>query len=258
MRSTPASSIYGCARADRRTLSDPDRLATFHNEVPFGDGAWRALEHSSAVVRPAAWRAARRLRPAYRRFSLDLMRSIHAVAACDVIVDTSHYPLRARELRRIPGLEVTLLWLVRDPHGVVGSFQKDTSNRSKSPIAANLYLFCTNLVAVAVFFTHPRHRRLFVSYEELLKSPENVVHAIVSVVGLPEGDLPDLDRLATGVPFEGNRLLQQEVTQLQRELPAARRSLLTAVCQAPWVALAAILRRRAGTLGYESVPATPS
>ena len=57
------------------------------------------LERSSALFRPGRVRARRRLRPEYLRVNEAVYRAIGAVAGDTAIVDSSHYPLRARELQ---------------------------------------------------------------------------------------------------------------------------------------------------------------
>jgi hypothetical protein len=240
--------LRGVPNSDRSDVREfwtrvSSHLSRSCKEIPYGDSAWRALEHSSALVRPSAWRQARQLRPRYTGFSFSLLRSIQAISGCEAIVDTSHYPLRARELRRMPSVDVTLIWLVRDPRGVVASFRKPEASGTKSPMASNVYLFFTNLVAAIVFFTHPRRQRFFVSYEDFIKAPDDSLSAIVGAVeSLPKSDPPNFGLLATGMPFQGNRLVRQEVTQLERYLAPSPSSLLTLLCQTPWIVLTHRLR----------------
>ena len=41
------------------------------------------------------------------------------------IVDSSHFPRRARELQALNGIDLYILFLVRDPHSVVASWGRE-------------------------------------------------------------------------------------------------------------------------------------
>ena len=114
-----------------------------------------ALERSSALLDPRAWFIRRRLRERYRRVAEELYVAIGDVAEASHIVDTSHYPLRARELQALDGIELYLVYLVRDPQGVVASLDAaDPTSFSMGTLVANAYLWLTHLVSVGVFLRH--------------------------------------------------------------------------------------------------------
>lgn len=224
----------------------------------FGREAQVSIERSLALVRVHKWPARRRLRGAYRRVARKLYAAVAAETGGQVIVDTSHYPLRARELQREAGVELHLLYLVRDPQSVVRSFnRKDVAQYTKSTITTNVYLWLTNLLAVLVFLRQPRERRLFVRYEDFLARPAEVLGDILDQVGLAA--LPeDLDRLSTGVAFQGNRLIRQETIALQRSgEEAGRRSRLTSFSQLPWRIVLSRMRPLAGA-GVRTAAAAPA
>jgi hypothetical protein len=213
----------------------------------FGREPQRSVERSMALVRVHKWPARRRLRGPYRRIAESLYTAIAQAAGTSLIVDTSHYPLRALELQALRGVDLHLLYLMRDPQSVVASFnRKDVAQYRKSTLTTNVYLWLTNLLAVGVFLRHPPERRLFVRYEEFIAHPDRVLADILDQVGgsaLP----PDLSQLRTGIPFQGNRLIRSEVIALESAPSrAASRSLLTAAMQLPWNALLSRLRPVAG------------
>jgi hypothetical protein len=219
-----------------------------------------ALERSSSLLRPARLRARRRLRKRYREVSEQLYRAIARVSGASHIVDSSHYPLRARELQSLSGIELYLIFLVRDPHGVVASFgRSDVRERHFGMPTTNAYLWLTHLVALYVFLRHPRQRRLLVKYEELLADPQSLLRTILDQAGL-HAPIPDLARLHTGVPIQGNRLLRAPSVALQGAAAARpRRRLLTSVLQLPWRPVMSALARRnlpaARGAGQKNVPA---
>jgi hypothetical protein len=212
----------------------------------FGTEAQRSLERSAALFRIHKWQARRRLRAPYRRVAENLYHAIARATGAALIVDTSHYPLRARELQSLTGIDLYLLYLVRDPRSVVASFnRKDVAQYSKSTLTTNVYLWLTNLLSTLAFLRHPRERRLFVRYEDFVAEPEGIVGSVLHQVGSPL-PLPDFSRLRTGIPFQGNRVIRSEETALEAEPgQAGRASLLTTLLQLPWAFILSRLQPRA-------------
>ncbi|HMD56071.1 MAG TPA: sulfotransferase [Solirubrobacteraceae bacterium] len=239
------------ARSGASQLKDEERTR-FWNEVRlrvrgadplYGREPERAIERSLSLLRVNKWRARRRLRTPYRQVAESLYQAITAAAGTMFIVDTSHYPLRARELQELNGIDLYLLYLVRDPRSVVASFNRhDVAQYTKSTLTTNVYLWLTNLLAVLVFLRHPRERRLFVRYEDFVEDPARVLAEILGRAGLTAAP-PDFSRLLTGVPFQGNRLIRSEVIALESGPPKrAGRSALTTVLQLPWAFVLARLK----------------
>jgi hypothetical protein len=204
-----------------------------------------ALERSSALLDPRAWFIRRRLRQRYRRVAEELYVAIADVSAASHIVDTSHYPLRARELQTLDGIELYLVYLVRDPQGVVASLDAaDPTSFSMGTLVANAYLWLTHLVSVFVFLRHPPRRRMFLRHEDFLDDPANVLRQILDRTG-SSAPVPDLSALATGLAFQGNRFLRAETIALRAPRPGgARSSLMTKLLQLPWAPVFARLRPR--------------
>jgi hypothetical protein len=239
-------------------LEDPERLRFWSGVCAnvdgaaelFGNEAQRSIERSLSIFRVHKWPARLRLRASYRRVSQSLYRAIASASGATHIVDTSHYPLRAREMRQLHGVDFYLLYLVRDPQSVVASFNRhDVAQYTKSTFSTNVYLWLTNVLALSVFLRQPRERRLFVSYEELIADPLGVVADILSRVDSAAAP-PDLAALRTGLPFQGNRLIRSQVISLKLDSsPPRATSRATALVQAPMMALLARLRPRAKASG---------
>ena len=179
------------ARSGTASLDDPERVKFWSGvsaEVEdasdlFGHAA-SCLERSSVLFQPRRWPTRRRLRRRYRRIAEDLYQAIAHATGAGHIVDTSHYPLRARELQALAGIDLHLLYLVREPHSVVASLGRDdVPERRFGMFAANVYLWLTHLLAVVTFLRHPRERRLFVRHETFRADPEGVLRQILSHVG---------------------------------------------------------------------------
>jgi len=203
-------------------------------DLLLGETCWIGLEHSAALVKPRIRRMARRLIYPYRRFNRALFDAIARTAGVSTVIDSSHYPLRALELRRTNGLDVFIIMLVRDPQGVIASFRSNKSQGEKRVLAANAYLWLTHALGLAVYLTHPRSKRAFVRYEDLLANPARTVDRIIRMVG-EGGPPPSLSTFRVGKAFQGNRLLQAETVELHSLRPAlASRSTLTSLVQLPW------------------------
>lgn len=217
------------------------------HEALFGERALQRLEHSRSLLRLPRRRSDRELRRRYRDAMRDLYETIAELIDDQYIVDTSHYPLRARELRKLQSIDVHLVYLARDPQGVVASFaRQDVMQSPKRLLPTNLYLFATHLLSTIVFLSHPRERRVFVRHEDFIRDPAGVAYEILRLVGATPSR-PDLDRVQTGTPFQGNRLISSKEIKLETNAAPKRqsRSWLTAALQLPWALVLPRLTPRA-------------
>ena len=202
-------------RSVRERVSEDDALA--------GGRTHRYLERSSGLLRIGRLARLRRLRPSYRRTMCELYGAIAATAEATCLVDTSHYPLRARELQALDGIDMFLLLQVRDPRDVIASFARDdVAERSFGPSTTRAYLLLTHLLSAWVFLKHPRARRLVVFHEDLIERPDGVLRSVLEHIGSP-ARVPDLSSLSTGIPLHGNRLIEEDIVSLEaRDAPAHR------------------------------------
>jgi hypothetical protein len=221
-------------------------LARMGDQGDLFGGQSTALERSSALFDPRRWSRRARLRARYRRSSEHLYRAIASTRAVSYVVDTSHYPLRARELQTLAGIELYLLYLVRDPRSVVRSMgRRDVRERTLGPWRANAYLWLTSALSVLVFLRQPRERRMLIRYEDLLADPAPVLANILRQCG-SDASPPRLARLETGLPFHGNRLVEQDIVGFEAQASSTPRGgVPTSLIQLPWSALARCLKPRA-------------
>jgi hypothetical protein len=215
-------------RSGEPKLKDAERLAFWSSVRALVDEpdalrdrrAHRYLERSSALFRARRWAVRRQLLASYRRITGELYAAVAATAGTSYVVDTSHYPLRARELQALDealdGIELYLLLLVRDPRDVVASFAKDdVAERQFDQMTTRAYLLLTYVLSACVFLAHPRGRRIVVRYEQLIEDPRDTLRELLDWLGSPAA-VPALDSLATGTPLHGNRLLDDDVVSLRR------------------------------------------
>jgi Sulfotransferase family len=213
----------------------------------FGAEVNRYVERSSAALRWDRWLTRRRLLGRYRRVAGDLLRAIARIADAGTVIDSSHFPLRARELQKVTGIELYLVFLVRDPQSVVDSNTRELSThevaeRRWRALSMNANLWLTQLLSVFVFLRHPHDRRIFLRYEDFVADPEQIVRQILDTVG-SSAAIPDLDALRIDTPLQGNRLLRSDVIALRRApVTTPAWSLLTALMQRPFTPVLTRLR----------------
>jgi Sulfotransferase family len=212
-------------------------------EALFGREPQLAIERSVAPFRVNKWRARRQLRGPYRRVAGELYRAVSRVSGAPVVVDSSHYPLRARELQALDCIELCLIFLRRDPRSVVASFNnREVAQYNKSTLTTNVYLWLTNLLCTLVFLRHPAQRRLSVRYEDFVADPGAVAGEILRCAHA-EVSPPDFASLDTGVPFVGNRIIRRPQIALEVGAPQrVTRSPFTTLMQLPWALVLSRLR----------------
>jgi hypothetical protein len=207
---TPLRPRWGAG--DRQVFWNAVKQRVHDVDGLFGDHANRCLERSSASFRVDRWSQRRRLRPAYRRVADELVRAVAEIAGAQYVVDTSHFPLRARELRELPGIELYLIYLVRDPREVVASNTRELSPHELAEVrwrrlVMNANLWITQLLAIRTFLSHREDRRLLVRHEDFLDDPAAITRQILDLVG-SGSELPDFQALSVGAPLEGNQLIR--------------------------------------------------
>jgi hypothetical protein len=222
-----------------------------HEDVPdasdlYGSEVMRCLERSLSLFRLSMWPARRRLRPRYRRVALDLYRAIARTAAVTHVVDTSHFPLRARELRKVEGIDLYVVLLIRDPRSVVKSYVRHVDQgavrRALAVLNTNMDLWLTYLLSLLVFASHRRDRRMLLRYEQFVADPDGMLRDMLERMDVPSV-LPDLTQLRTGFPLQGNTLLRADVVALKAGAePPPSGWLLTRLLQLPWTLLLPRLR----------------
>jgi hypothetical protein len=231
---------------------------------PVGNEAFQRLERGLSAFRLDRWLSRRRLRGPFRSVTEDLYRSIASRAGVRYVVDTSHLPLRARELRGMRGIELYLVFLVRNTEGVVASHMRQVKNeddageRRRRFFTINARLWVAYLLSVIVFLRHPRDRRLLVRHEDFIADPEGVLRQILDMAG-SSAEIPDLTALNTGIPLRGNRLTRSEMVALNaKPAPPRRRSRLMRAVQRPWTLILALLHPAADTASGGRVSASDS
>ncbi len=224
-----------------------EQMRTTRADELFGGQVNRLVERSSALLRPRRWSARRALLRPYREVAGQLLAAIAGTAGVGHVVDSSHFPLRARELQKLDGVQLHLVLLVRDPQDVVASNVREISRHEVAErrvriLATNVELWLTHLMSVLVFLRQPRERRVFVRYESFVADPDGVMAQIIDSLGTGVA-APDMSALRGGVALQGNSLIMSETIAVKRSTRIAERwSRLTALAQACWGPVFARLR----------------
>jgi hypothetical protein len=149
--------------------------------------------------------------------SQKLFTAVRASTGKKITIDSSHYALRAYWLSKNKALDVTYVYVYRDPVDVVYSFQKkNIEHRSKNLFVANAYLLGVSLLLAVIFWTLPKHKKIKIRYEDVLKCTHNTLERIGAVTNVQTEKI-DPSNLDTGFIFRSNRIRHEKKISLRRE-----------------------------------------
>lgn len=126
----------------------------------------------------------------YLTIQEEVFSKIHKHRPSKWYVDSSKYIARFLLLRKSKKLNIKGIYVVRDPRGVVHSFQKKVQT-SKKPLSALLYYNTINLFAEIVY--RMDNGILKIRYEDLMDKPEETLSSIYSHIF---DEKEELDKLA--------------------------------------------------------------
>ncbi len=180
-----------------------------------------------------------------------LYRAIAEVTGAAVIVDSSKLLPYAVILDTVPGVEVYLLHLVRDPRAAAHSWLRATSCGAGdeqlsadqpmdrfSPLKSSGLWLVWNTIISALWRNRPRYRLL--RYEDFVADPVSVMERILSFVDVNPTSLPFLDErtaaIAVNHSVAGNpnrlrsgNVVVREDDEWRTHLSLRRRALVTVI-----------------------------
>jgi UDP-N-acetylglucosamine transferase subunit ALG13 len=186
----PFSSCPVWTDVGRRAFGGWDEVdvAGLHRLREHLDRPWNVPLIAAARAVPGLGGAVERYVDALERVYL----AIHESTGARVIVDSSKIPTYAMLLRRIPGIDLRIVHLVRDPRGVVYSWQKrvvreDGGRRDQmvrygtgsASVRYVLYNGLTHAVRAGLPY-------LLLRYEDLVRDPVTALGRVVRHAGLPD------------------------------------------------------------------------
>lgn len=181
--------------------TDFNNQLEFHTTVPAIFGS-----HDKPVIKK------------FHKLSKELFQSMQKVSDGDVMVDSSHYPLRAYWMNKNPELDMRYIYLYRHPIDTIHALmKKDVEQIPKSFLSANLYLFWVSLLSNIVYLTVPKNKRMKLRYEDFIANPNAVLNDVQRMTGTPHQTV-DLNNLSTGYIFRANRIRLLKTTKLETQL----------------------------------------
>ena len=130
-----------------------------------------------------------------------LYESLVATSGADVIVDSSKSPAVVGFLRRVPGIDLRVVHLVRDPRGVGDSWSRNKAWTQdgwdealyRKPLArvTGGWMWVNGLAGAVRSVLGP-DRTPRVRFEDFLARPEPVLRSLVDLAGLPQPSAADL------------------------------------------------------------------
>lgn len=182
-----------------------------------GTGVWRQVERWERKV--ARWRNAPRLLghragavPSWteldgltRHASL-LYRTVAGEAGCDVLVDSSNWPLNPTPLGLVPGIDTIVVQLVRDPRGVAFSWRREKSlgyGRGDMPrrgVAHSALSWMARNGAAEIVRNRARSQGVLARYEDFVRDPRGVVTSIATAAGAGDVDLTSIRESSLQLP----------------------------------------------------------
>jgi len=188
-----------------------------------GRSRWDAVIDSAATLMFGYWWVPAKARASYRDAQQALFRSIAAASGSTVIVDCSKSAIpgagRARALRHVAGLEISIIHLVRNPQAVRESLMRGTNKELEGRVPRGRRLrrirsfvgwAVANAAARRLSGRHFAGSSCLVRYEELMAEPARTLHALEQSLGIGLGRAVAVaGRHAAETPVhvaEGNRM----------------------------------------------------
>ena len=113
--------------------------------------------------------------------SIDYFEAIQKKSGCKVIVDASKNPANALILGQLPGIDLSVIHLVRDPRGFVSSWSKPKGYLHSFPMhTTTLWWLAYNLFSELLRFYIKKY--VLVRYEDFVQDPSKYITKIAQVV----------------------------------------------------------------------------
>lgn len=176
--------ISGSGRTGSTLLS---LLLTQHPSV-FNLGQMRHLSRAYASDAPCTCRHSMQRCPVYSRFMpvdgpARALEALAEITGATTFVDTSKAPEYARSLGELPGVDLYVLNLVRDPRAVACSWYR--RKRSMTGIVRNARDWLRRQQALEDWKPSLGDRFMTVRYEDLAGAPQATIDAIGDWAGIP-------------------------------------------------------------------------
>ncbi|WP_299284958.1 sulfotransferase [uncultured Tateyamaria sp.] len=165
----------------------------------------------------------------YARLTRSLFAAIRQTANCRVIVDSSKSPSRAIALSRTPGVDLSLLHLMRDGRGVAWSMMKslevDPSAGVQRSVGGAPALRTThrwiafNILAEFAASRLGKKRSTRLRYEDFTADPVAALQPVLAMIGVSPAasDTPDLAEIVADHQVAGSRIRMGGALRISRD-----------------------------------------
>lgn len=169
------------ARIEADGVVDPERVAAIQSKIQ----SWRSV--------PRMFREATRPTPRWAELNayIELLgrtyRALATAASANVIVESTRWPVFPTAFGMVPGVDVYLLHLVRDPRAVAYSWRRkkrlidrpgEPEMQSFGPVYTTTSWWLRSALAEAVGRRAPKGRYLRVRYEDVIAEPQTWIPRI--------------------------------------------------------------------------------
>lgn len=146
----------------------------------------------------------------YSEFNFKLFSLIKKTKNINYIIDSSHYPLRAYLLNKIPNIELYLIYLTRNPYKIVNSFQKKKVEQPpKSVLFANFYLLGVTIESEIIYRIVGDIKKIKLKYEDIINNRETFCERISNFLDIKK-TIISFNDLKVEEMFEGNRIRKKD------------------------------------------------
>ena len=194
-RSLPECEVWGNVLADERVSRiDAREMAQLESK-----GA--RTRHLPLML---AGRGRKALAGRLRRYIENLggvYRAVRDVTGAGVIVDSSKSPAYGRVLEMVPGIDLHVVQLVRDPRAAAYSWLKSKHQPDRGelglmdqhPPAKSAAMWTAWNAAAEAFWRNRQGRYMLLRYEDFVRSPGAALAGILPMVGMRDASLPFVD-----------------------------------------------------------------
>lgn len=156
----------------------------------------------------------------YQDASADLINSLKAVSGKPIVVDASRNMGRALELYRKFGTKMKIIHLVRDPRGIVWSYQKKQIEQDyKHPLISSFHNLIKNIFCTLLEWRIPNETFYRIKYEDLMLRPVQELNQLAEFLDLSLQQIIDKikkdDPLIVPNILDGNRVRKRTRIKLK-------------------------------------------
>lgn len=157
----------------------------------------------------------------YGIFQKQLLEIISKEHPSKYYLDSAKFISRGLQLNKIEGVNLKLVYIVRDVRGVIHSFNKKVQT-SKTPLSTIIYYATINFFGQWIYWLLGKEKVLKLRYEDFVNDTDTVLLKIQDFIGCDLSE--NLKKLHNNEPFEmphiigGNRMTDNKNVTLKSDI----------------------------------------